>query len=384
MKLLYKNYWIFQIFSFLIPLIGLYFPVVIYKIPENGSYIVDGSITLWGTYRGAFPGYSQTEGFIENILISIVSNVCSWALVISSFSLPFISARSIKRKEKMEKSILITWISIASLFVGILVFWTIIINTTIGTVLAPELQDTNFWKYFTPGFGFFTPLISAGILYTSAYLYWKRFREEEIISKIRAEVALLEPPRTQEQKRYEFKETLEKGAFLITLIMMIILAFWILITIALFFMPDAPFLLYILVLPILWGGYFFIFYKVRKFTRGATKIRTLTITDEKIEIQLPNRPIFQVNWDSFEVIEIKEREEIEKFPMSRGKGFRVYYFIFIFKAHSEVLTNFEIYGFELSSDLLDNFILKLKEVASEKNKVVDILSKVIKDRWEKL
>ncbi|MFW9942507.1 MAG: hypothetical protein ACFFFT_15820 [Candidatus Thorarchaeota archaeon] len=382
MNLLYKYYWIFPIFSFLLPLIGLPLPVVIFKIPDNGSYIVDGSITLWGTYYGNFPDTFDSGGFIDNTLITISSNACSWAIIISSFIVPGFTARSIKRKEKMEKGIFIRWISIASLFVSVLIYWSIMINNTIGTVMPPAFQDTNFWKYFRPGAGFYTLLTSAGFIIIGAFLYWKRLRESGKSLMIQSEIPMIEKPDIQEQKMFEIKEDLELGAFWVTFTMMIVLTFWILITTAIFFAHDVPFLLYLIIIPILWGGFFYVLHKVLKYMRGSTEIRTLTITENKIEIQFPRRPVFHVNWDKFDSIEINERWEILRFPRNYGKGIKIYYINIIFKTESAVLTNFEISLFELKSKTLCTFINKLYQCASKKNKNLNNKSSIIRKKIE--
>ncbi len=373
LRLLYKYYWIFPIFSFLLPLIGLPLPIVIFKIP-------DISITLWGTYYGIFPNTFGSGGFIDNIVISITSNACSWAVIISSFILPGFTARSIKKKERMEKGIFIRWLSIASLFVGVLIYWTIMINNTIGSVMPPELQDVNFWEDFKLGAGFFTLLISAGFIVTGAFLYWKRLREVAKISMIQAETPLIEKSSPQEQKMFEIKEDLELGAFWVTFTMMIALTFWILITITIFFVPDAPFILYILTFPILWGSFFYLLHKILKLMRGATETKTLIITEKKIEIQFPKRAVFQVEWDSFERIEINERWEVLPFFRYYGKGIKICYFILIFEGESGFLTNFEMSPFQLSSKTLNKFIYKLQQCAPKKNKLVNINSTIIKKK----
>ncbi|MFX1493163.1 MAG: hypothetical protein ACFFBZ_02660 [Promethearchaeota archaeon] len=368
MRHIYKFYWIFQIFAFLLPLIGLPFPVAIFKIPDNGSYIIDGSITLWGTQSGIFP-----DSFMINSLIFIVSIICSLVVIISSFTLPSISARSIRKKEKLEKRILIIWIFIASLFVGILLFWTIMINNNIGVTMPPVLHDTNFWEFFTPGFGFFTLLTSAGCIYTGAFLYWKRHREESLK---RVSIPILEG-----EEKFEIKEDLEKNAFWITFIFMIILTFWILITIAIFshFIPNIPPLVYVLVL-IFWGGFFYVLRIAVKYTRGATEVRTLTITEHEIRFQFPNKPIFQINWETFDKIYINERTENLPLVRRYGKGFKINYYILLFEGNSGLLRNFEISAIELNYNKLISFIYKLNEFALKKNKQVLINSATIKIR----
>ncbi|MFX0026487.1 MAG: hypothetical protein ACFE8M_08715 [Candidatus Hermodarchaeota archaeon] len=371
MRLIYKYYWIFQIVAFLLPLIGLPFPVVIFKIPDNGSYIIDGSITLWGTQSGIFP-----ETFRINTFIFITSIICSLTVIVSSFTLPSISAHSIKKKEKLEKRILIIWIFIASLFVGILLFWTIMINNSIGVTMPPLLQDTNFWEFFTLGFGFFTLLTSAGCIYTGAFLYWKRRKEESLK---RVEIPILKG-----EEKFEIKEDLEKNAFWTMFIFMIILTFWILITIAIFshFIPNIPPLVYVLVL-IFWGGFFYVLRKTVKYMQGSTKVRTLTITEHEIRFQFPNKPVFKINWEVFDKININERTENLPFVRRYGKGFKINYYIILFEGKSGLLSNFEMSAMEINYNKLISFIYKLNEFALKKNKQVIINSATIKIRLKR-
>ncbi|MFX0018168.1 MAG: hypothetical protein ACFFAK_11050 [Promethearchaeota archaeon] len=374
MRLIIKYYWMFQIIAFLLPLIGLPFPVAVFKIPDNDSYIIDGSMTLWGTQSGIFP-----DTFSINTLIYISSIVCSWIVIISSFLLPIFSARSIKRKERLEKRILIIWIFIASLLVGILLFWTTMINNTIGALMPPALQDTNFWEFFTPGFGFFSLLISAGCVYAGALLYWKRRSEETLRS---AKIPIAESLNNRKEK-FEIKEDLEIGAFWITFILAIALTFWILITIGIFLMPNMSPLFYILIPLMFWGGFFFILNIIIKYTRGATKVRTLTITEEEIRLQFPNKPFFQINWETFDKILINERTENLPLVRRYGKSFKINYFILVFEGNSGLVSKFEISTMELNYNKLISFIYKLNEFALKKDKEVIINSANIKIRLKR-
>ena len=41
--------------------------------------------------------------------------------------------------------------------------------------------------------------------------------------------------------------------------------------------------------------------------RGARKPRIFTLSDKTIEINIPNKPIFQIGWDEFDTLQIKKR-----------------------------------------------------------------------------
>ncbi|MFW9943099.1 MAG: hypothetical protein ACFFFT_18825 [Candidatus Thorarchaeota archaeon] len=48
---------------------------------------------------------------------------------------------------------------------------------------------------------------------------------------------------------------------------------------------------------------FMLFY-VKRLTPSASKVRRFIVTDDKIEIDVPHKPYFQINWSEFESIEI--------------------------------------------------------------------------------
>jgi hypothetical protein len=62
-----------------------------------------------------------------------------------------------------------------------------------------------------------------------------------------------------------------------------------------------------LVLAIMVGGIFFMILMIRRLTPNASKIRRFVITDETIEIFVPSKPQFQVNWSDFNTIEINRK-----------------------------------------------------------------------------
>lgn len=69
------------------------------------------------------------------------------------------------------------------------------------------------------------------------------------------------------------------------------------------------------------------------YLRGLSKVRKFIITDECIEITVPNKPNFKVNWSDFDSIEITKRESMATVPIGDTiiLGPRFVYFRLIFK-----------------------------------------------------
>ncbi len=72
------------------------------------------------------------------------------------------------------------------------------------------------------------------------------------------------------------------------------------------------------------------------YLRGLSKIRKFIITDEYIEINVPHKPYFRVNWSDFDSIEITKRESMATIPTTDRiiLGPRFVYFTLIFKGMS--------------------------------------------------
>jgi len=63
----------------------------------------------------------------------------------------------------------------------------------------------------------------------------------------------------------------------------------------------------ILVLLITAGAIFFLVVFLLSLTPHATKVRSFIVTQDKIEINTPNKPFFQISWAEFDTINIKRR-----------------------------------------------------------------------------
>ena len=79
----------------------------------------------------------------------------------------------------------------------------------------------------------------------------------------------------------------------------------------------------------------FLFWTSR-YLRGLSKTRKFIITEDYIEIIVPHKPDFKVNWSDFDSIEITKRESMTAVPTTSGVilGPKFVYFTLIFKGMS--------------------------------------------------
>ncbi len=107
-----------------------------------------------------------------------------------------------------------------------------------------------------------------------------------------------------------------------------------------------------------------------KYLRGLSKIRKFIITDEYIEIVVPHKPYFRVNWSEFDKIEITKRTR-QTWAALPGKviiGPRFVYFNLIFTGKDFK----QAYEFESGKDFKRSsrkrLVFALEEYAEKKNK----------------
>jgi len=106
------------------------------------------------------------------------------------------------------------------------------------------------------------------------------------------------------------------------------------------------------------------------YLRGLSKIRKFIITDEFIEIVVPHKPIFKVNWSDFDSIEITKRESMTTIPTTDSiiLGPRFVYFTLIFKGVSQK----QKYEFESGKDFKvrtrKKILTSLEQYAKKKGK----------------
>ncbi|MFX1304387.1 MAG: zinc ribbon domain-containing protein [Promethearchaeota archaeon] len=106
------------------------------------------------------------------------------------------------------------------------------------------------------------------------------------------------------------------------------------------------------------------------YLRGLSKIRKFIITEEFIEIIVPHKPYFKVNWSDFDSIEITKRESMTAIPTTDRiiLGPRFVYFTLIFRGTSyEQNYEFES-GKDFKSRTRKKILIALEEYATRKGK----------------
>lgn len=147
----------------------------------------------------------------------------------------------------------------------------------------------------------------------------------------------------------------------------VFIAFMILITVAI---PTEYGLQGIIPMFIIWPIVIIFMVWASRYLRGLSKIRKFIITGEYIEITVPHKPYFRVNWSEFDAIEVQKRDH-QTWAVLPGKviiGPRFIYFKLIFKG-----INFsQSYEFESGKDFKrksrKDILIALEEFAQKKNK----------------
>jgi hypothetical protein len=126
----------------------------------------------------------------------------------------------------------------------------------------------------------------------------------------------------------------------------------------------------IIPLIIIWPIVIGFMYWASVYLRGLSKIRKFIITQEYIEIIVPHKPYFRVNWSEFDSIEITKRESMTTIPTGDGIiiGPRFVYFTLIFKGKSiEESFEFES-GKDFKARSKKKILIALQEFAEQKGK----------------
>ncbi|MFX0135994.1 MAG: zinc-ribbon domain-containing protein [Candidatus Hodarchaeota archaeon] len=126
----------------------------------------------------------------------------------------------------------------------------------------------------------------------------------------------------------------------------------------------------IIALLIIWPIVIGFMFWATRYLRGLSKIRKFIITDDYIEIIVPHKPHFRVNWSDFDSIEITKRESMGTLPTPDGiiLGPRFVYFTLIFRG-----TNYEQnFEFESGKDFKvrtkKKILTALEQYATKKGK----------------
>ncbi|UCC18516.1 MAG: zinc ribbon domain-containing protein [Promethearchaeota archaeon] len=129
-------------------------------------------------------------------------------------------------------------------------------------------------------------------------------------------------------------------------------------------------LLSILALLIIWPIILGFLFWASRYLRGLAIDRKFIITDEFIEIIVPHRPYFKINWSEFDSIEITKRESMATIPTGDAiiLGPRFVYFKLIFKG----VRHEESFEFESGKDFKvrtkKKILTALQQYAEKKGK----------------
>ena len=165
-----------------------------------------------------------------------------------------------------------------------------------------------------------------------------------------------------QEKKFEIIESLKGSLYGSIVCIGCFVFFMILVSVMILIQrPDIFYALFI-IWPIIIG----FLYWASKYLSGLSKLRRFTITKNYIEIDVPNKILFRINWSDFDILEIKKREHVTWIVSSPGPRF-VYYNL-IFKGK-----NFEkSYEFESGKDFKSrtrkNIISKLEDCANKLKK----------------
>ena len=105
--------------------------------------------------------------------------------------------------------------------------------------------------------------------------------------------------------------------------------------------------------------------------RGLRELRTFEITANKIEIKIPSKDRFKIEWSEFDKIQVEKRERVGG-PIlpPTYTGIRYVFYNLIFKKDDQVVRNFE---FESGRDFKvrsrKKIIFNLQEFAQKKDKI---------------
>ena len=170
-----------------------------------------------------------------------------------------------------------------------------------------------------------------------------------------------------EPHKFEIVEHFKGSLYGSIVCIVFFVAFMILITIA---VPLKYGLYGLIAIPIIWPLTIGFLFWARHYLKGLSKIRRFTMTDDFIEIVVPHKPYFRINWSEFDSIEITKRESMMVVPTSQViiLGPRFVYFTLIFRGPSSERS----YEFESGKDFKGKsrkkILFNLEEYAKEKGK----------------
>jgi len=108
----------------------------------------------------------------------------------------------------------------------------------------------------------------------------------------------------------------------------------------------------------------------KHYYKGLSKFRRFTITNDFIEIIVPHKPNFQINWSEFDSIEITKQDSTTAIPTGDGiiLGPRFVYFKLIFKGRNVERS----YEFESGKDFKvssrKKILIALEQYSKERGK----------------
>ncbi len=167
---------------------------------------------------------------------------------------------------------------------------------------------------------------------------------------------------SSEEKKFEVIETL-KGSLIGSIICIsIFIAFMILVSVVVVIQRTDVWYVLFIIWPIVIG--FLIW--AACYLEGLSKKRRFTITKNYIEILVPNKPYFKINWSDFDTLQIAKR--INQTWIVTSPGPRFVYFKLIFKGSNfEKSFEFES-GKDFKSRTRKKIISALGEYTDEMNK----------------
>lgn len=123
-------------------------------------------------------------------------------------------------------------------------------------------------------------------------------------------------------------------------------------------------------IPIIWPLIIGFLFWVRHYLKGTSKTRKFIITSDYIDIDVPHKPKFKINWSEFDSIEISREDSLTALPGGEDiiLGPRFVYFNLLFKGkESDQSYKFES-GKDFKMSSRKKIIIALEQYAKEKGK----------------
>ena len=166
---------------------------------------------------------------------------------------------------------------------------------------------------------------------------------------------------------FQIKENLKADLYGSIVCIAIFVAFMVLVTVGI--INEYGLYGYISI-PVIWPLTIGFIFWARHYMKGLSKVRKFTITKNYIELIVPHKPTFRINWIDFDSIEITKRDSMTALPTGEGVilGPRFVYFNIIFKG-SDIEKSYE---FESGKDFKvrtrKKILIALEQYAKEKEK----------------